>query len=324
VARAFPYPGTARRSAISGVAGSPGPARRSWRRALGPYGFVAPFLVLFLCLYIVPIAYAIDQALYAKHSSGLGLGVARTVFVGVSNFTQVLTSGTFWSGIGRVLLFGVVQVPVMMIIALLLALLIDSQLARLRRFFRFAMFLPYAVPGVIAAILWSFLYVPALSPILPLIRDLPGQGGFSFFGSNVILWSIANIVTWEWTGYDMLIYIASLQSISPELYDAARVEGAPEWKIAWRIKLPLIFPAIGMSALFSIIGTLQLFNEPTILRAITPSVTSTYTPNMFAYTAAFSENNYNLAAAVAVCLALVTFVFSFLLLGFLSRRRALQ
>jgi multiple sugar transport system permease protein len=185
------------------------------------------------------------------------------------------------------------------------------------------MFLPYAVPGVIAAILWSFLYYPSLSPIVPVIHHL-GAGGFDFFGGHTVLWSIANIVTWEWTGYDMLIYIAALQSIPPDLYESARVEGASEWQIAWRIKLPMIAPALGMSALFSIIGTLQLFNEPTVLRALTPNITSTYTPNMYAYSVAFAQNNYNLAAAVAVGLAAITFVFSFLLLGFLTKRRVLQ
>ena len=300
--------------------GRRGPGTR-WR----PYAFLAPFMVLFIGLYLVPIAYAIYQALYTTKSSGLGLGAASTStkFAGLGNFITVFTGGTFWTGIGRVLLFGVVQIPVMIVLAVLLALILDSGLVRLRRLFRLAMFLPYAVPGVIAAILWSFLYYPSLSPIVPVIHHL-GAGSFDFLGGHTVLWSIANIVTWEWTGYDMLIYIAALQSIPHDLYESARVEGASEWQIAWRIKLPLIAPALGMSALFSIIGTLQLFNEPTVLRALTPSVTSTYTPNMYAYSVAFAQNNYNLAAAIAVGLAAVTFVFSFLLLGFLTKRQALQ
>jgi len=300
------------------------PRRRGAKPTWQPYLFVAPFMVLFAGLYLVPICYAIFQALYSNHSSGLGLGVSTTAFVGISNFTSVFTSGTFWSGIERVIIFGAVQIPVMMVLALVLALLLDTGLVRLRRFFRFAMFLPYAVPGVIAAILWAFLYFPSLSPLVPLIHHIPGAHGFNFLGQGTVLWSIANIVTWEWTGYDMLIYIAALQAVPVELYEAARVEGASERQIAFRVKLPLIAPAVGMSALFSIIGTLQLFNEPTILRSLTPSVTSTYTPNMYAYSAAFADNNYHLAAAVAVSLAAITFVFSFLLLGFLAKRRALQ
>ncbi|MHB8294845.1 MAG: carbohydrate ABC transporter permease [Acidimicrobiales bacterium] len=311
--------------AVGTASATPGRRRKHrLRPAWEPYAFIAPFLLLFLGLYIIPIGYAIYQALYTKKQSGLGLGPGRTVFTGVSNFTSVFTSGTFWSGITTVLKFGIVQVPVMMILALILALLLDTALVRVRRFFRFAMFLPYAVPGVIAAILWAFLYFPSLSPLVPLIHQIPGLTQFSFFGNHVVLWSIANIVTWEWTGFAMLIYIAAMQSIPIELYEAARAEGASEWKIATRIKLPLITPAIGMSALFSIIGTLQLFNEPTVLRALTPNVTATYTPNMYAYAAAFSYDNYHLAAAVAVGLAAITFVFSFLLLSFLTKKQALQ
>lgn len=308
----------------SAARGHPRHRRRGVAPTWQPYVFVAPFMVLFVGLYLIPICYAVFQALYASHSSGLGLGVSHTAFAGVSNFTSVLTSGTFWSGIERVVVFGAVQIPIMMFLALVLALLLDTALVRLRRFFRFAMFLPYAVPGVIAAILWAFLYFPSLSPIVPLIHDIPGAHGFDFLGQGTVLWSIANIVTWEWTGYDMLIYIAALQAVPVELYEAARVEGASERQIALRIKLPLIGPAVGLSALFSIIGTLQLFNEPTILRSLTPSVTSDFTPNMFAYSAAFAENNYHQAAAVAVSLAAITFVFSFLLLGFLARKHSLQ
>ena len=289
-----------------------------------PYGFLAPFYLFFIGMFIIPVIYAVVQALYARRTNSLGFGISHTVFVGLSNFQSVITSGTFWSGVGRVVLFGIVQIPVMMTIAVALALVLDTQLVRLRRLFRFAMFLPYAVPGVVAAILWSFLYVPNLSPIVPLLQHIPGLVHLNLVGSRTVLWSIANIVTWEWTGYDMLIVIASLQSISPELYEAARVEGATEWQIAWRIKIPLLAPALGMSGLFSIIGSLQLFNEPTVLRAITPNVTSSYTPNMYAYAAAFSSNNYHTAAAIAVVLAVITFFFSFLLLTTLSRREVLQ
>jgi len=293
-------------------------------RKTAPYAFIAPFLVLFAGLYLIPIGYAIVQALYTTKSSGLGLGVsAKTTFDGVGNFVTVLSGGAFWDGIGRVLLFGIVQVPVMMIIAIALALILDSGLVRLRRLFRFAMFLPYAVPAVIAAILWSFLYFPSLSPLVPVIHHL-GAGSFNFLGDHTVLWSIANIVTWEWTGYDMLIFIAALQSIPTEYYEAARVEGASEWRIATRIKLPLIGPALGLSAVFSIIGTLQLFNEPTVLQPLTRSVTSNFTPNMYAYAEAFTADNYHEAAAIAVALAAVTFIFSFALLGFLSKRQALQ
>ncbi len=286
---------------------------------------IAPFALLFVFLRIVPIGYAAIESLYKTTYNGLGLGVpGKTVFDGVGNFTTVLSGGSFWSGIGRVLLYGAIQVPVKMALAMMLALILDSGLVRLRRFFRFSIFLPYAIPGVIAAILWGFLYFPSLSPIVAVVRQFPGAAGFDPLGQRTVLWSIANIATWATAGFDMLIYIASLQTIPAELLEAARVEGASEWRIATRIKMRLIGPAVGLSAIFSVIGTLQLFTEPEVLSSLSSAIGSKYTPNIFAYTEALVANRYHYAAAVSVCLALVTFVLSFAVLGYLSKRRYLQ
>jgi multiple sugar transport system permease protein len=223
--------------------------------------------------------------------------------------------------VGRVLLFGVVQIPVMLIFATVLALLLDSVAIRFKRFFRLAFFLPYGIPGVVAAILWSFLYLPGLSPIVSVLQHT-GFGTVDFLGANSTLWSIANIVTWEYTGYNMLIIYAGLQAIPVDLYDASRIDGASEWRIATRIKLPLIASSLVLTAIFSIIGTLQLFSEPQVLRAITGTISSSYTPNLLSYTQAFVDNNPNYAAAIAVVLAIGTFILSFGFLKLVQRRWA--
>jgi multiple sugar transport system permease protein len=169
------------------------------------------------------------------------------------------------------------------------------------------------VPGVIASILWGFLYVPGVSPIV----DLLGKAGLSpdFLGYNSVLWSIANIVIWEFTGYNMLVIIAQLKAIPQELYEAARIDGANAWQTALRVKLPLARPALVLTGVFSIIGTLQLFAEPLVLKPLASAITTSYTPNLSAYNEAFANNNIYLAAAESVILALVASVLSF---GFLS------
>jgi len=293
------------------------PVRR--RRLGAPALFIAPFGVFFSLFFLVPIGYAIYESLFAVHSSGLGLGPTTTRFSGLANYRDALSSPPFLQGILRVLLFGVVQIPIMLAVAVFLALLIDSVAARFRRFFRLAFFLPYGIPGVIAAILWSFLYLPGLSPIVGVLRSL-GFGTVDFLGVHTVLWSIANIVTWEYTGYNMLIVYAALQAVPRELYEAARMDGASEWKVAARVKLPMVAPAIGLTAVFSIIGSLQLFSEPQVLRAVTTNIPSTYTPNLNAYTQAFTFNNPNEAAAMAVLLAVGTFILSFGFLRITSRR----
>ena len=286
------------------------------RRRRATAGFLAPFGALFLLFYVVPIGYALFRSFFVTSREG-AFGVATEKFGGLDNYIRALEDAEFVRSIGRMLLFGVVQVPVMLGLALLFALLLDSGVARLRGFFRLSYFAPYAVPAVIGAIMWGFLYAPSLSPVVDVLRDL--NIGVNFLGSGTILWSIANIVTWTYTGYNMLIIFAALQAIDRDLYEAARMDGASGWRIARSIKIPMVRPALVLTGVFSIIGTLQLFTEPQVLRSITTSITSTYTPNLVAYTAA-SSNAFNYAAALSFLLAAATAILSFALLRFTQRR----
>ena len=287
-----------------------------WRWA--PYGFIAPFAVLFTCFYALPIGYALWNSLRKTVRTGggeFGAGVSHQVFGGLSNYKEVFSDNAFSAGLLRVFLFGVVQVPVMLGVALLLALILDSGLARFVRLFRLAYFLPYAVPGVIAAILWGFLYTPGLSPIDQLFGSK-----INLLGNGLVLFAIGNIVTWSWTGYNMLIIFASLQAIPQDIFEAARLDRASNIQIALRIKIPMLRPALLLTCVFSMIGTLQLFTEPAVLQQITGTITTTFTPNLMAYSEAFNNNNPAFAAAISVTLALITFVLSFGFLRLMWRR----
>jgi len=279
----------------------------------------APFGVGFFLFILLPILYAIYESFFRQVSSGLGFGPTLTVFAGLSNYIHVVSSQTFRGGVGHIFLFGVVNVPLTLGLALVLALILDMKITPVRGFWRTVYFLPYAVPGVVGAILWAFLYEPQISPYSRILAHL-GAGQVNFLSSGMVIWSIVNIVTWEWTGYKMLIMTASLNAIPEDQLEAARVDGCGRVKEAWFIKIPQIFPALIMTGLFSIIGTLQLFNEPFLLQAITDTVSSNYTPNMYAYTQAFTVNNYDYAAAISVFLALVTVVLSFGFLWLVRRR----
>jgi multiple sugar transport system permease protein len=275
-------------------------------------GFLAPFGVLFVLFYLVPVGYAVYQSFLKIQREG-AWGAPETVFGGLAQYKLVLESNEFWSSILRVLLYFIVQVPIMLGLALIFALLLDSTVLKGKKFFRLAFFAPYAIPGVIASIMWGFLYVPSLTPF-PALTDR-----IDFLGSGFVLWSIANIVIWVYCGYNMLILYSALQAIPQEIYEAARVDGAGQLRLAWDIKIPIVMPAIILTAVFSIIGTLQLFNEPFVLRTVTGSVTSTYTPNMVVYATSVVPN-YNLAAGFSVVLALATFILSFVFLKFTQKR----
>jgi multiple sugar transport system permease protein len=282
-------------------------------RRYAPLMFFGPFAVLFLAFFVAPIGYAVWQSFTGVRRTGrLGLGATETTFAGLRNYADVLSQTAFVDSLVRTLLFGIVVVPVMIVAAVALALLLDSASAVWPRFFRTVYFLPYGIPGVIASILWSYLYLPDLSPILE-VAEKVGVVAEPLAGDSV-LWAIANIVIWEFAGYNMLIIVAQLQAAPPDLYDAARVDGANAWQVIRHLKLPLIRPAVVLATVFTIIGTVQLFAEPLVLQRSAPAITNDYTPNVSAYHRAFTYNDYGLAAAEAVLLALVAFVLSF---GFL-------
>lgn len=288
------------------------PPRRRHSRGLplsALLGLLVPFLLLFLLAYVLPLLHALQESFFTQKRSGLGLGGGERIFAGIANYVLALQKPEFTAGIGRVFLFGVVQVPIMLGAALLLALIFDAVTTRWAGLVRLMTFLPYAVPGVIAAILWAFLYLPGTSPFVGALGALGIE--VDFLGNDTVLWSIANIVTWTWTGYNMIIIFSALKSIPSELYEAAAMDGASPIRIAWSIKIPLVMPAISLTGVFSIIGTIQLYNEPMILKPFTSAIGADYTPNMAVQNVGFTFNDYGLAAAMAIILALGTFVLSF-------------
>ncbi|MBP0457627.1 sugar ABC transporter permease [Streptomyces bomunensis] len=268
-------------------------------------------------MYVAPIVYAAVSSLFTVHRSGLGLTAPSKVFDPLGNYARALHDGAFTGALGRVALFGVVQVPLMLCLALALALLIDAKSARGKGFFRLAGFLPYAIPGVSAALVWSFMYSSQSSPINRLLAPL----GVSvpFFDGHLVLWSVANIVTWSWVGYNMIIIYSALQAIPAEVLEAARMDGASALRVAWSIKVPAIRGALVLTAVFSIIGSAQLFNEPTVLRPVSGgAISSSFTPLMSAQSAV-AAGNYPYAAAQSVVLAVLVGVVSFVFLKLTGR-----
>ncbi|MBO1752609.1 sugar ABC transporter permease [Actinotalea sp. BY-33] len=291
---------------------------RAQRHGGAAVTLIGPFVLFFLAFFVAPIGYALVDSLFTRRSSGLGLGPPERVFVALDNYVQALSTPVFVESLGRLLLFSVILVPMMVGTALGLALLLESGKARFPRVFRVVFFMPYGVPGVIAALLWGFLYIPATSPVL---QGLRGVGiDLTPLSSDTVLFAIANIALWGFAGYNMLILVAALQAVPAELYEAASIDGAGEWQTIWRIKLPLLRPSIILVTVFTIIGTLQLFVEPLILRPLTTAINSDFTPNLAAYNQAFSYGNANLAAAMAVIVAVMAFVASFGFLRLVNRK----
>lgn len=303
-------------------AAPPAPRRRRRRRSPGRKRqrsaglvLVTPFVLLLIAFLILPLAYAFRLSLYRSTL------IAGDVFAGFGNYRQAFKDHEFLAGVRRVIVFGLIQTPVMITVALFAALLIDGVISRLSKVFRMAMFVPYAVPVVIGTLMWGFLYSPNVGPLTGFFRAL-GLGHHDFLSSGNVLTSLGNLVTWQWAGYNMIVLYAALQGVPRELYEAATIDGASQVQVALRIKVPMLSSALVLVTVFTIIGTLQFFTEPLLLQPLNPStITNSYTPNIFAYHLAFSYQQYNYAAAISFALGAVVFVAAYVFL-FLTRRRS--
>lgn len=278
--------------------GMPRAARHRW----AGLGFIVPFLVAFTIALVAPVGYAIYLSLFRQQLIG------GNTFVGLANYSRALSDPQLWAALRRVALFLVVQVPVMLGLALLAALALDSARLRWAPLYRLGIFLPYAVPAVVAALMWGFMYGSQFG-LVASIGSFLGVRLPDPLGRSWVLASIGNVVTWEFTGYNMLIFYAALRTVPIELYEAAQIDGATPLGIVRWIKLPSLRPAIVVAAIFSVIGSLQLFTEPQSLWTLSPNtLTPVFTPNMYAYNLSFAGQEYNYSAAIAVVMGIITMI----------------
>jgi len=296
-------------------------ARHSTRPRLAPYLFSAPAVLLYILFMLVPVGYTVWISFRAYRLEGSGIGGRRVdVFAGFDNYATVFTDPEMIAGFTRLLIYGVIAVPLTLGLALLFALLLDVPAVRAKRFSRTAIFVPYAVPGIVAALMWGFMYLPSTSPFSHITRSL-GLGTIPFLTNPGLFGSLANIAIWGSVGFNMIIIYTTLRSIPTELYESALLDGANQTQIALRIKVPLIRPALVLTAVFSLIGVLQLYGEPTTLKPLTSQISQTWAPLMTIYRDAFITDNLPAAAAASTVLALGTLVVSAFVLWVSSRRR---
>jgi len=306
----------------AGVARPPSTPRKRHRRSAyarrqGRSGlvFVTPFMIIFALFMIAPLGYAIYQSLYTTKLIG------GTSFSGFANYATVLQSGSFWDGVIRVIIFGAIQIPVMLAIAFFFATIFDLGVVKWGPVFRAVYFIPFAVPIVVSSLMWGFLLDPAYGPFNRFMNVI-GFHDFNWLSSNLMLPSIIIIAIWEWTGYNAIILYTALRSVPRDVVEAAILDDTPVWKIILRIKLPMVRPAIILLVFVNTIGAMQLFVEPTILNNYQAGVvTNTWTPVIDIYNTSISNGEYQLGAAMAVVLAVAIIAISVASLAFRDRRK---
>jgi len=173
---------------------------------------------------------------------------------------------------------------------------------------------------VIGALMWGFLYSPTFGPMQQIFGLFGAQAPF-LLSPDYIFAGLMNVVTWQWAGYYMIIIYAALQGIDSSIYEAARMDGANAWQIAFRIKVPMVSSALLLILVFALIGTLQFFSEPQILRPLSNgTITPDFTPNIYAFSQAFAYANFNYASAISFALGIVVFIAVYVFLFFTRKR----
>jgi multiple sugar transport system permease protein len=287
---------------------------RERRHSLTGWLFIAPFGVVFLVFLVTPLAYAFYLSLFSK---GLATG---TAFAGINNYVRAFTDPSFLKGVWFVVRFSIVLIPVQMLVSLAAALVLDNLTNRFARFARLMIFLPYAVPAVIGALMWGFLYSPSFGPLEQIFGAFGADAPFLLSPDN-IFFGLMNVVTWQWAGYYMIIIYAALRGIDPTIYEAAKIDGANSWQVALRIKIPMVRSALVLILVFALIGTLQFFSEPQVLGPVANgTITPDFTPNIYAFNLAFRYAQFNYASAISFSLGAIVFIGVYIFL-FVTRKR---
>jgi len=285
-----------------GLATPPHPRPRKARRSWTGWGFIGPFVAVFLFTLVAPVIYAIYLSLYRDKLIG------GNSFVGLSNYITAIHDPVFHTALFHVLLLLFVQVPIMMALSTMAALALDSSRLYVASLFRVSLFVPYAVPSVVAALMWGFMYGSTFGLVANLNSaihiHLPNP-----LASNYVLAALGNITTWEFVGFNMIILYSALQSVPQDRYEAAAIDGATKFQVIRAIKMPAMRRALVVALVFALIGSFQLFAEPNVLKSLAPNtIGSAFTPNMYAYNLSFNGQEFNYAAAIAIAMGIITMI----------------
>jgi multiple sugar transport system permease protein len=279
--------------------------------ALAGYAFIAIPMVLFFVLNIGSILYALFISVFQWNiRSGAG------AFIGIENYQNVFKDPIFIRAIQNSLYYAVVWVPLTMAVGLFLAVLVNQKL-RGRTFFRAAFYFPAIASSAAVTVLWIFLVAPdglfngiraalGLNPIFQLFGYGPSQNWIG--DSHTALNSVIILNAWTTSGTFMLFYLASLQTISGEIYEAAAIDGAGSWQMFWRITFPLLKPGHYFVATVAVIGALQLFDQARIAGGTTGDpANALMTVVLYLYNLAFYKIDFDRAAAVGLILFVIIF-----------------
>lgn len=278
------------------------------QRAAG-WIYLAPATILIFIMSFWPIIQAVITSF--KTGSSANMQWANPF---AYNYTRMFQDAVFKRSIGNTFLYLIIEVPIMLVLAILLAQLLNNKHLKFKGLFRTCVFLPCATSLVSYALIFKSLFATQglINTILVKLGIL--ENNFNFLGTG---WSAKIIIIvaliWRWTGYNMVFFLAGLQNIEYSVYEAAKIDGASGWRTFWSITVPLLKPTIVMTTIMSINGTLQLFDESVNLTKGGPA-NATITMSHYIYNGSFGEGvaNFGYASAMSVIVFIMVAVLAFI------------
>lgn len=276
-------------------------------KRFAPYVFISPFYFLFLIFTLYPLLFAF----YISFTEWNGINDAR--WLGLQNYTSLFKDDIFLQTLRNGIIIFIMYVPILLLLALVLAVVLNSSFVRLKGFFRTVYFIPYITSLVAVGFTFRMLFGTEYGYVNELIMGT-GLDKVDWLGS---VWGVritlCILIIWRWLGYNMVIMLAGLQNIPYDLYESARIDGAGPVQSFWKITVPLMMPIIMFTSVLSTIGTFQLFAEPLVLtrgsggpeNAITSVI-------MYLYNQSFSYLKFGYASAIAYIFFILMFVLTLL------------
>jgi multiple sugar transport system permease protein len=291
-------------------------AQRGSRDDRTAWGFLAPFLVLYLLFVIGPTVYAVILSLFNGSLVKPGLGS----WAGLSNYAEALSSSDFWSSLWHTIYFTILTTPPLVALAFVFALLADRA-ARGRWFFRIAFFVPYVLPSAVMALIWIWIYTPALGLAEGWLKAI-GITAPTFLGDpHWAMPSVAIATVWWTLGFNFVLYLAGLQDIPRELYEAASIDGAGPWQQIRRITIPMLGRTTTLVVVLQVIASLKIFDQIYLMTSGGPNF-STIPTLEYIYDQSFTNMRIGYGSAVSMLLFLVILAVSFVWFGLVRRQEA--
>ena len=290
-------------------------SKRRWREDLIGWAFAAPFVILFGLFMALPIL-----ASFALSFTSFGLKDLQNPigakFIGLDNYIRLLSDGTFWTSLFNTFYFVVVGVPLTLIAGLLIANALNRGITRFRTAFRVGYYLPVITSIVAIAVVWRFVLNPDVGLINMLLDGIGIQGPAWLANPVTAMPSIIAMAVWRNLGFAMVVFLAGMQAIPQQLYEAASIDGAGRWQSFRHVTVPLLRPTILFMTVITTIGYLQLFEEPFVMTDGGP-LDKTLSVSMYMYQQGFKFFHQGYASSIAYVLFVIVAIVAFLQFKFL-------